>query len=111
MNKMSLLDQINEIDYLIMKYGSSDLLENVHDTLDKLRKNNDNKCDFQGWKINDYTLGDLRKLIDGTKDLPSSTKIRVLEDDGMGYGANNGSCTDMYLSEDNDGNNEIKVWF
>lgn len=111
MNKMSLLDQINEIDYLIMKYGSSDLLENVHNTLVNLRKNNDDRYDFQGWKINDCTLGDLRNLVNDTKDLPSSTKIRVLEDDGMGYGANNGSCTDMYLSEDSDGNYEIKVWF
>lgn len=108
---MSLRDQINEIDYMIMKYGSNDLLENVHDTLENLERRNDSTYDFQGWKVNNFTLGDLRKCMDYVKDLPDSTNIRVLEDDGMGYGANNALCTDIYWSEDVDGNDEIKVWF
>lgn len=37
-------------------------------------------------------------------------KVRLLEDDGMGYGARNGSCNDAIII-DNDANKEIQLWF
>jgi hypothetical protein len=37
-------------------------------------------------------------------------KVRLLEDDGMGYGARNGSCNDAIII-DNETNKEIQLWF
>lgn len=37
-------------------------------------------------------------------------KVRLLEDDGMGYGARNGSCNDAIIIDD-ETNKEIQLWF
>lgn len=37
-------------------------------------------------------------------------KVRLLEDDGMGYGAVNGSCNDAIIIDD-ETNKEIQLWF
>ena len=68
------------------------------------------KTDFQGWPINELTMKDLRKFVRDNGSLDDDVKLLVLEDDGMGYGAVNGYCTDLYVI-DNDGKKEVQIWF
>ena len=103
MEKISIKDQIDGINELLSKDSDNVLLNNIYDTLKAV--------DFQGWKVNNATLGDIRELVEKTKSLPNDTKVRVFEDDGMGYGANNGLCTDIYLGSDLEENDEIRIWF
>ena len=67
--------------------------------------------DFQGWELNELTMKDLRKFVRDNGVLDDDVKIRILEDDGMGYGAINGICTSIYVGKDKDGNNEVQFWF
>jgi hypothetical protein len=67
--------------------------------------------DFQGWEIKEITMKELRKFVRDNGVLDDDTKILVLEDDGMGYGARNGYCSSIYLSENKDGKKEIQIWF
>lgn len=69
------------------------------------------KYDFQGWPIDELTMKDLREFVENNKDLGDDTKIRVLEDDGMGYGAVNGYCSGLYVSDIEDNKKEIQIWF
>ena len=43
--------------------------------------------------------------------LDDDIQILVLQDDGMGYGARNGYCSDIYVSENKDGKKEVQIWF
>ena len=112
MEKISIKDQIDGINELISKDSDNVLLNNIYDTLKTLeRRPNEEAVDFQGWKVNNATLGDIRELVEKTKSLQNDTKVRVFEDDGMGYGANNGLCTDIYWGSDLEENDEIRIWF
>lgn len=69
------------------------------------------KYDFQGWPIEELTMKDLREFVDNHKDLDDNAKLFVFQDDGMGYGAINGQCSGLYLSKDEDGIDEVQIWF
>lgn len=53
----------------------------------------------------------LRKFVRDNGPLDDDVNILVLEDDGMGYGARNGYCSGIYVSENKDGKKEIQIWF
>lgn len=69
------------------------------------------ETDFQGWEMPHHTLSDLRKFMKSIKNLDGECKILVLQDDGMGYGANNGYCTELSTSKNKEGENEVHIWF
>ena len=71
----------------------------------------DDKYDFQGWKVKKITMKQLRKFVRDNGSLDDDVNILVLEDDGMGYGARNGYCSDIYVSENKDGKKEVQIWF
>lgn len=73
--------------------------------------NKGSHTDFQGWPIEKCTMKELREFVKENNGLSDDTKILVLEDDGMGYGGNNGYCSDIYLSGNEKGETEIKIWF
>lgn len=41
--------------------------------------------------------------------LGDDINILILEDDGMGYGARNGYCSDIYVNENKDGKKEVQI--
>lgn len=109
MANLSIKEEIEGIDKLINELGENELLSSIKDRLECLKHSREVKTDFQGWKMNNATLGDLRKCVKNTERLPNETPVMVYQDDGMGYGAINGSCTDIYWGgSDND---EIRIWF
>lgn len=109
MKKLSVKEEIEGIDKLINELGENELLSSIKDRLECLKHSREVKTDFQGWKMNHATLGDLRKCVKNTERLPNETPVMVYQDDGMGYGATNGACTDIYWGgSDND---EIRIWF
>jgi len=67
--------------------------------------------DFQGWEQRKHTMKDLREFVGKNDNLADDIQILVLEDDGMGYGARNGYCTSIYLSDDGNGKKEVQIWF
>ena len=72
------------------------------------------QVDFQGWEIKKLTMKDLRKFVRDNGALDDDVNLLVLEDDGMGYGANNGYCSELSVSEteDEDGKKkEVHIWF
>lgn len=69
------------------------------------------QVDFQGWPIKKITMKDLRKFVRDNGVLDDEVKILVLEDDGMGYGARNGYCSDIYVGENEDKEKEVQIWF
>lgn len=111
---MDIKDTIEKL-YLISENvetkEENDALEKAIKVLKHLEHLHDKRVDFQGWKEKQVTLGDLRKVIEQTSTVDDDAKVIVYEDDCMGYGANNGICTDIYWGEDVDGNDVIKVWF
>ena len=57
-------------------------------------------------------MKELRKFVRDNCALDDNVKLHILQDDGMGYGANNGYCTDISIYEDTDNNNkEVQFWF
>jgi hypothetical protein len=56
-------------------------------------------------------MKDLRKFMKDHKSLDGNCKILILQDDGMGYGANNGYCTELATSENKEGETEVQIWF
>ena len=69
------------------------------------------ETDFQGWEMPHYTMKDLRKFMKDHKSLDGDCKILILQDDGMGYGANNGYCTELSTVENKEGETEVHIWF
>ena len=59
----------------------------------------------------DVTKDVFYKFVRDNGSLDDDVNILVLEDDGMGYGARNGYCSDIYVSENKDGKKEIQIWF
>ena len=72
---------------------------------------NEDQTDFQGWPIKKLTMKQLRKFVRDNGALDDDVKILVLEDDGRGYGARNGYCSDIYVSENEDKEKEVQIWF
>lgn len=106
-----IIEKLNLIAENVETKDENDAIETAIQALNNLEHIYDEKNDFQGWKEKQITLGDIRKLVENTNGVSDDAKVIVYEDDGMGYGTNNGLCTDIYLSEDTDGNDVIKVWF
>jgi hypothetical protein len=80
--------------------------------ISQLEYNNKEQTDFQGWPLEKLTMKELRKFVRDNCALDDNVKLRILQDDGMGYGANNGYCTDISIYEDMDNNNkEVQFWF
>lgn len=69
------------------------------------------RYDFQGWKIDKITMKQLRKFVRDNCPLDDDVNILILEDDGMGYGAVNGYCSDIYVGKNKDGKEEVHIWF
>lgn len=69
------------------------------------------KYDFQGWPIKELTMKDLRDFVKRNGSLDDEVKIFVLQDDGMGYGAINGYCNGIYLSDGENNEKEVHIWF
>ena len=61
MKKLSVKEEIEGIDKLINELGENELLSSIKDRLECLKHSREAKTDFQGWKMNNATLGDLRK--------------------------------------------------
>ena len=74
------------------------------------RKQNED-VDFQGFNLTHQTMKDLRLFMKKNKSLDGDTKILILEDDGMGYGARNGYCTEISVAENKDNKKEVRFWF
>jgi hypothetical protein len=71
----------------------------------------EDQTDFQGWPVKKLTMKDLRKFVRDNGPLDDTVKILVLEDDGMGYGARNGYCSDIYVGENEIKEKEVQIWF
>jgi hypothetical protein len=71
----------------------------------------ENQTDFQGWPVKKLTMKDLRKFVRDNGTLDDTVKLLVLEDDGMGYGARNGYCSDIYVGENIDKEKEVQIWY
>lgn len=80
--------------------------------LNGLKRNEEERYDFQGWPIEKLTMKDLREFVNKHQEIDDDVNILVLEDDGMGYGANNGYCSDISVFENEDGTKkEVQIWF
>lgn len=69
------------------------------------------QTDFQGWPVKKLTMKDLRKFVRDNGALDDTVKLLVLEDDGMGYGARNGYCSDIYVGKNEVDEKEVQIWF
>lgn len=67
--------------------------------------------DFQGWPLDKLNMKYLRKFVRDNGALDDDVKLLILEDDGMGYGARNGYCTNIYVSDGDDNKKEVQFWF
>ena len=97
---------------------SSEGKEAIETVLHNLTKLNDDKeeYDFQGWLIEKKTMKDILNIFNPIHDKEKGIYIinddnnllnvipTVLQDDGMGYGANNGSLTGIECDD-------VKLWF
>ena len=79
--------------------------------LSNIEYKNKEQYDFQGWKIKKLTMKDLRKFVRDNGALDDTVKLLVLEDDGMGYGARNGYCSDIYVGKNEVDEKEVQIWF
>lgn len=75
----------------------------------ELRKSDQH--DFQGWEVKKITMKQFRKFVRDNGHLGDDVNILILEDDGMGYGARNGYCSDIYVNENKNGKKEVQIWF
>ena len=83
------------------------------DVLKRIKRNSEPRTDFQGWPEDEVTFGQLKSFLINEKELEDNAKVRILMDDGMGYGALNGICTGVNVSESptDENNKEIHLWF
>ena len=101
---------------LVDKY---DLTEKEKESLDEVisvvktlfHKRTTDEFDFQGWPVKKITMKDLRRFVRENGPLGDEVKLFVLQDDGMGYGAINGYCSDLLVGLNDEGNNEVQIWF
>lgn len=80
-------------------------------TLELYERKQEEQIDFQGWPLRHHTMKDLREFMKRNKNLDGETKILVLEDDGMAYGARNGYCTEISVSDNGKGGKEVHIWY
>lgn len=99
---------------------SSEGKEAIETVLHNLTRLNDDKeeYDFQGWLIEKKTMKSILNIFNPIHDKEKRIYIinddnklldivpTILQDDGMGYGANNGSLTGIECDDDN-----VKLWF
>lgn len=82
------------------------------DILKRLERQKVPETDFQGWPIKPISFKQLKDYINGLQDIPDDADVRVLMDDGMGYGAVNGLCNGtIYLDNSVVEKPEIQIWF
>ena len=80
-------------------------------TMLQYERKQEEQIDFQGWPLHHHTMKDLRDFMKRNKSLDGDTKILILEDDGMAYGARNGYCTEISVSDDKNNKKEVHIWY
>lgn len=114
MKKTDYLKSINILENIIFKDNieiTSDIksaLQDAINAINSLRRRNDVVMDFQGWPMESCTAQDLHDKFITLENEPIDYKVRVLEDDGMGYGAHNGFCNGIEIDEKE---KNINIWF
>ena len=83
------------------------------DYMARLEYNKGELTDFQGWPLEKLTMKHLRKFVRDNGALDDDVRLRILQDDGMGYGAVNGYCTDIEVDEslEDETKKEARFWF
>lgn len=79
--------------------------------MEHIKRRNEEQDDFQGWPVKKLTMKELRKFVRDNGALDDDVKLLVLKDDGMGYGAVNGYCSDIYVSNGKNRKKEVQIWF
>lgn len=107
------LDTLNNLieDTERLSADEREAISEARNTILQYERKKEVETDFQGWEMPHYTVKNLREFMRKHKSIDSECKILVLQDDGMGYGANNGYCTDVFVSENKDGETELQIWF
>lgn len=106
----SLLEALSKDERLIEEEKES--IVSVLRILDALKYNKEEQhYDFQGWKLKKLTMKDLKNFVNTNQSLDDNLSVMIYEDDGMGYCGKFGSCSDIELSKDSRGNEEIRFWF
>lgn len=109
-----------QISSLLKNDNLKEQLQSILYAIDGIKRRDEVEEDWAGVEYPHITLknvlnkigllektDDKHYLID--KDNPLlNYKIQILQDDGMGYGANNGYCFDAYEEREN---KNIKIWF
>lgn len=114
MNNNDYLKSVNILENIIYKEKvdiTTDIKTAIQDAINainSLRRRNDMVIDFQGWPMESSTAQDLQDKLTTLVNEPSDYKVRVLEDDGMGYGAHNGFCNGIEIDEKE---KNINIWF
>ncbi len=88
-----------------------DAINKTIKALTHIERRNGEQTDFQGWPIEKLTMKELRKFVRENGALHDEAKLLVLQDDGMGYGANNGYCSGIYVAEDENNETTVQIWF
>ena len=112
MNHNEIIKTLNilkdRIDDLSESEGTA--LEEAIRTVELYERKQKEDVDFQGWAMHHQTMNDLRVFMKKHKGIDGDAKILLLEDDGMGYGARNGYCTGISVSDNKEGKKEIHLW-
>ena len=80
-------------------------INNAIEVMKSLKRSHEPSFDFQGWPEEKMTFGQLKKIVNDNGEVSDDTPVRVLVDDGMGYGSTNGICTGAYMVDD-----EFQIW-
>lgn len=101
----------------ILSSEGKEAIEAVLHNLTRLNSDEE-EYDFQGWLIEKKTMKDILKIFNPIHDKEKQIYIinddnnlldvvpTILQDDGMGYGANNGSLTGIECEDD-----KVNLWF
>jgi len=113
METKKVLDTLNGLvgDTERLSADERNAISEARNTILSYERKKEVETDFQGWEMPHYTMKDLRKFMKEHKSLDGNCKILILQDDGMGYGANNGYCTELSTAENKEGETEIHIWF
>ena len=80
-------------------------------TMEHTKRMGEVQNNFQGRSIEKLTMKELRKFVKENGALHDEAKLLVLQDDGTGYGANNGYCSGLYVSKDENNDTTVQIWF
>ena len=112
MESNEIIELLNNIKvYNNLSPNETEALDKAAQAVKRQQRNDEEHIDFQGWPIEKLTMRELRKFVKDNCALDDNVKLLVLEDDGMAYGANNGYCSELSVSEDDNGNKEVHIWF